>query len=66
MKIGSMFQVFSVTKKANILGDELKEARQRIESVSSDLVKTLDEMLEATNKANCERLRHERHSKSGH
>lgn len=52
-----MFQAFVKTREANAQGDELKAARERLETASNDLVKTLDEMLEATNTANDRRDR---------
>lgn len=61
-----MFQALVKTREANIAGDELKEARIRMEGRASDLVKTLDEMLEETLKANRRDFRHEARRESNY
>lgn len=57
MRLSDMLQALVKTRHANALGDELKDARLRLEAASNDLVKTLDEMLDATNAANARRDR---------
>lgn len=47
-----MFSPLIKTREADALGDTLKLARIRLEKTSDALVKTIDEMLEATNRAN--------------
>lgn len=61
-----MFQALVKTREANIAGDELKEARIRMEGRASDLVKTLDKMLEETLKANRRDFRHETRRESNY
>lgn len=66
MRLCDMFQALVKTREANIAGDELKEARIRMEGRVSDLVKTLDEMLEETLKANRRDFRHEARRESNY
>ena len=62
-----MFSPLLKTREADALGDTLKLARIRLEKTSDDLVKTIDEMLEATNRANRPRnARNETRNKPDH
>lgn len=53
----AMLTPFVKTREADALGDNLKAARIRLENTANDLVKTLDEMLEATNTSNQSKVR---------
>lgn len=56
------------TKEAENISAQLTAVRERVESQSAELVKTIDEMLEASNKANRRQgwRNHEDPKKSGH